>query len=138
MYRITPYRAPKPNEAILVEGLGVVQGLRRHAAHLLSPGLDAILERLEFAEPLPTSVSPAEQCYAVDGVILGGLEECDGATVVWVRCPTQEGLDEYMRGADLHRLHLPVERRFMTLIDDPHDHWPEYLGEVDKLIASLA
>lgn len=120
-------RSPQRSEAVMVSGWGLAEGVRRAMRGnpmLDGEAIEAILERVELQGPFKSSIAPTTP-MVMNGSLRNALDWCLPDTAFLTRLPSVEGLMSYLRGGGTEQtVYVPVERRHITLIEDPHDHWP--------------
>lgn len=133
-------RAPKINEALTVSGWALAEAVRvvLHAnAHFDTPGIHALLERLEQHSTIPAQVAPYHPIMLQDGQFQDGMEWCLPDSWINVLVPDIEGITNYFGSFGISATSVGVERRFVNLLEDPHDSWPWPGPELGRLIDLL-
>lgn len=131
-------RAPRAEEAVTTSGWAIAEGVRailRGNPHFDSPGVHAALERLElYKEPIATQVAPYHPIMLPGGRFQDNMEWCLPDSWINVMLPSVEGLVAYFGARGIKHTSLAIERRFVDLIEDPHDSWPWPGQELGRLI----
>lgn len=134
-------RAPRASEAITTSGWAVAEAIRVVLGgnpHYDTPGIHAALERLErYMDPIAAEVALYHPIMLPGGTFQDNMEWCLPDSWINVMLPDVEGLVAYFASLGVKKTCIPIERRFVDLIEDPGDSWPWDDKELDRLVDVL-